>query len=92
MIEFVPDQVPDYANPEILTANPEIVNPYYEVRVGINTGDRSFFVDGVTYNSWQTFMWAPGSSHVIGTRLTGGRRNPLCLGRTGVTEERLTIL
>ena len=78
IIEFVPNQIPDYANPIILNANPEIPNTYYEVRVGTNTADCSFFVDGVTYNSWQTFTWAAGSSHLIGTSSqqgTGGIRH-----------------
>ncbi|MBN1790238.1 MAG: T9SS type A sorting domain-containing protein [Bacteroidales bacterium] len=68
--EFVPNLVPDYANPIILNARNQVI-------VQTNPLGRSFSVDGVTYNSSQTFTWITGSSHMIGTSSpqgTGGTR------------------
>jgi hypothetical protein len=60
-------------NPASITMNGPITeaaaftqNPV-QVTVQTTPGGLSFTVDGASYTSAQTFSWAPGSSHTIGT-------------------------
>jgi hypothetical protein len=60
-------------NPASVTMNGPITeaaaftqNPV-QVTVQTNPANRSFTVDGTSYNATQTFSWQPGSSHIIAT-------------------------
>lgn len=57
-------------NPITQTANFTQNPANISVTVGTIPAGQSFTVDGVTWNSTQTFSWAPGSSHTISTTPT----------------------
>jgi hypothetical protein len=57
-----------------ITETAEFTQNPVQVTVQTNSSGLSFTVDGTLYNTVQTFSWAPGSSHAIGTASpqTGG--------------------